>query len=99
MVNRDEVYSRDFRNRKADSVEFGFSNLLYDNPSSVSLFGDCPISGRFFVIDARHLNMNVDTVKQGTANAFLITQNLRQRIGTLFDRIAVVTARTGIHTK
>ncbi len=77
MANRDEVCSRDFRNRKAELYRVGFSNLLYDDPLSVSLFGDCPISGQFFVIDARHLNMNIDTVEQGTANAFLITLNSR----------------------
>jgi hypothetical protein len=49
------------------------------------------VPGQFFVIDARNLDVNVNAVKEWTADAVLISYHLRERVRTFLQWIIVVT--------
>jgi len=43
------------------------------------------------------LYVNVSSIKEWTANPLVVAQDIRKRAGTLFHRIAVIAAGTGVH--
>ncbi|HEU5384189.1 MAG TPA: hypothetical protein VFV38_53020, partial [Ktedonobacteraceae bacterium] len=49
--------------------------------------------GQLLVIDARHLNMDVNTVQQRPADTFLVAHNRGSRAGAFAYRVAVIAAR------
>ena len=57
-----------------------------------------PIARQFLVIDARHLDVNIDAVEQWTTDAFLIAQHIRQRASAFLGWVAVIPAGTKILT-
>ncbi len=56
------------------------------------------VARQFFVIDPRHLNMNVDAVEERTAEAILVAHHLRERVGAFFGQVSPITTRAGVHT-
>ncbi|HEU5382449.1 MAG TPA: hypothetical protein VFV38_44120, partial [Ktedonobacteraceae bacterium] len=52
--------------------------------------------GQLLVIDARHLNMDVNTVQQRPADTFLVAHNRGSRTGAFAYRVAVIAARAPV---
>lgn len=61
------------------------------------VFGRAPVAMEFSDRDRRHLNVNVQTVLERTREFRSISTDLGRRADAVACRIAIVSARTGIH--
>ena len=57
-----------------------------------------PVAAQFFVIHPRHLDVDVDPVEHRAGNPFLVLGHGRRGAGAGLLRIAIITARTRVHS-
>ena len=70
-----------------------FPRALDASANSGRVFYTTPVR-QFLIIDARHFDMDINTVEHRPADALLITRDGSRRTGAFFDRIAKVATRT-----
>ena len=55
-----------------------------------------PVIGQFFVIDAWHLDKDVNSVEERSADSFLVTGDSTLSAGALFERVVKISAGTSV---
>jgi len=70
----------------------------HPSPDRLRRFPRTPV-GKLLVLDPRHLDVNVDSIEQGTADAFLVALDYVRRASTFAQRIAEIAAWARVHRR
>ena len=81
--------------RAFEAFQLAFTRSLHSCADRPGIL-DLSLVGQLFIIDSRHLHMNVDTVHQRTADLLLVAGDGHGGTTAFFDGVAVKSTRAGV---
>ena len=78
-----------------EAVELAVAGGLDTFADGFGGFDMAPV-GEFFVVDARDLDVDIDAVEEGAADAFLVAGDGHRGAATFFDGVAVIAAGASV---